>query len=70
VRAIGFGPEPAAGDTDRVEDADVLVIDVCTGFGRGDHPGVHAQQAFDHRFAAGPLNELPEHRVERILRVP
>ena len=35
----------------------------------GDHPGVHAYQALDHRLTAGLLSNHPDHRVERTLRM-
>jgi hypothetical protein len=59
----------AAGDADLVKDADILVRDSRTRRSHGDHPGVHAQQAFDHRIEAGLLGDLPDHSIEGILPV-
>ncbi len=69
--AVRLGPKLPTGDTDLVEDADTVMVGQTrpVTFGRGDHPGIHPQQAFDHRVAAGLLSDLPDHRVERILRV-
>jgi hypothetical protein len=53
--AVRFGPKLTAGDADLVEDADILVR-MRAGharFGHQDLPGIHAQQAFDHRAAVG-----------------
>jgi hypothetical protein len=67
--AVRLGPEFAAGNTDPLEDADILVRKWArqAAFGRWDDPRVHTQQALDHRVAAGLLGNLPDHRVERIL---
>lgn len=69
--AVRLWPKLAVGDTNLVEDADILMLwSVEDGtFGRVDHSGVHTRQVFDHRVAARLLSDLPNHRVERILRV-
>jgi hypothetical protein len=68
---VRLRPELAASDQDPVEDADIVVREQAaqTAFGRGNESRVHAQQAVDHRVAAGLLSNLPDHRVERILPV-
>jgi hypothetical protein len=60
---VRLGPQLAAGDTDPVEDTDIVVWERAgqATFGYGDDPRVHAEQSFDHRVASGLLGILPGH---------
>lgn len=69
--AVRLRPELTAGDTNLVEDADIVVRELArkAEFGHGNDPRIYAQQPLDHRVAAGLLSNLPDHRVERVLPV-